>query len=304
LIPASLNERWTCVQEEKRTISRTYVTPVGNVCEKYKAGLALTDWPYEWVIKDIEDYDIVKYIIENTEYFARYEDFLRAENVLGDDGIVAAITPKSPLQSMLLNLMGYKRFFLDARKQRKEFDDLFRVLTKKQLEMYQVVADSPAEVVLCDDNINGIVTNPTLFENYVIPFYDKVIQILHSKNKIFMVHCDGKLRSLKDLIGKSKIDVVEAFTPPPVGDLPLKEAKTAWKDKIIWANFPATPCLEKGMGRVEKEAIDILRSAEPGNGFALGITEDIGDIKTLRFEKVLKTIAETIRKHGTYPIKI
>lgn len=298
----SSSDHYACIPKQKHVVHRTYSTPVGHVSEKYQWGYALYEWPFEWAIKDLPDYRTAEYIIDDTEFFPSYEEFSSAEKIMGEDGIVTAMAPKSPLQSMLYELMGYNRFAIDYRMYRQEFDDLYRVFSKKQLEMYKVIADSPAEVVLTDENINGIVTSPKLFENYCIPFYKNVADILHRKDKIFMVHCDGKLRSLRDLIATSEIDVVEAFTPPPIGDLSIEEARMAWKEKVIWANFPATVALQTGRDRIERETTSILKSAAPGDRFALGITEDIGDIKSSRYEDVIKTITNTVTRYGTYPI--
>jgi hypothetical protein len=298
----SLDDRYSCVAQQKQVIDRTYNTPVGTIREKYKRGYALFEWPSEWAIKDLRDYQTVKCIIDDTEYFPNYDDFSKVERIMGDDGVAAAMTPKSPLQSMLLDLMGYTRFSLDYRMHRAEFDDLYQVFRRKQLEMYRIVADSPAEIVLLDDNINGVVTSPKLFEDFCVPFYDEIADMLHAKGKILAVHLDGKLKCLRDLIARTKIDVVEAFTPPPIGDISIDEARATWKGKVLWTNFPATVSLEAQLDRVEREVVNILQSAAPGHDFALGITEDIGDIKSMRYLEVLETITKTVAKHGTYPI--
>jgi hypothetical protein len=298
----SPDDRMICLAKQKHTLQRTFSTPKGSVSEKCKWGYTLVEWPTEWAIKDLKDYETVKSVFDEMEFFPNYEDFVKATEVMGDDGIVIEMPTKSPVQHMLLELMGYKRFALDYRMHRQEFEELYRLLCKKQLEMYRVIAESPAEVVLLGDNITGVVTNPELFEKYCLPFYDEVTAILHKKDKIVMNHLDGKLKYLRDLIAKTKLDVIEAFTPPPIGDLPLEEARRAWKGKTIWANFPATVYLETGLEGVEKETINMLKSATPGDSFLLGITEDIGDILSLEYVQILKTITTTVMEHGTYPI--
>jgi len=155
---------------------------------------------------------------------------------------------------------------------------------------------------LLGDNINGIVTNPKLYEKYCMPFYEDVASVLHDKSKIFGVHCDGKLNCLKHLIDKTQMDVIEGFTPPPIGDVSIQDARAAWKGKVLWTTFPATLSLETGLDRIREETTDILRQAAPGDDFALGITEDLGDVRSIHHEEVLKSITETVMKHGTYPI--
>ncbi len=49
---------------------------------------------------------------------------------------------------------------------------------------------------------------------------------------------DGRLGVLRDLIARSPVDVVEAFHPPPMGDISLGDALEAWPGKAIWVGFP------------------------------------------------------------------
>ena len=39
---------------------------------------------------------------------------------------------------------------------------------------------------------------------------------------------DGRLARLRQEIGATALDFVEGFTPPPLGDLELEEARAAW----------------------------------------------------------------------------
>ena len=198
--------------------------------------------------------------------------------------------------------MGLQRFAIDSRNNKKQFDDLYETLRKKELELYKLVSDSPADVCIMGENITGIVTNPKLFENYCVPFYQEIARILHKKEKVLGVHFDGKLKCLTKLIGQTDIDVIEAFTPPPVGDLEIDEARKEWKNKVLWTSFPASLSMNTELNLVKKETLEILRRASPGDHFAIGITEDLGDVKSIRYAQVLRAITETVHEHGKYPI--
>ena len=60
--------------------------------------------------------------------------------------------------------------------------------------------------------------------------------------KIIALHAHANnLSHLEGLVREISCDVIEAFTPPPVGDLSLADARAAWgKDAIICINFPET----------------------------------------------------------------
>jgi len=298
-------EQRPMMQGNRRIITTIYHTPVGSASKKEDLTISPPNpWIMEYPIKSLSDYEVVKFIFEDTAYKPNYEAFIWVDKHIGDDGFVRADC-KSPFQTLLIDFMGYQRLAIGLYRHRKEFESLLKIMEKKYYEIIHILADSPAEVIGIDGNINGRVTSPRLFEKYLLPLYKNASEILHKKNKIVSVHMDGALASLKDLIPKTGIDVVEAFTPPPLGDLPLSEARDSWgEDIIIEANFPETICLQ-GVDAIKRCTKELLRTVAPGDGFILSVTEDIpyrepNDI----LERSLRAITEVMWKYGRYPIKI
>lgn len=277
-------------------------TPVGSISTTALGGSGRAGFTFipdgGNLIKDIHDYEVLEYIIEDTEYSPNYEEVLKVQSALGNDGVVSVHVPKSPLQE-ILQMTGVRQFARDFFMHRKEVEELYTLIYRKELELFKIVAESPAEIVFQCDDLTGDVTNPELFEKYCIPFYNEAAKIFHRNDRIYAVHMCGRLRSLRDLIPKTSIDIIDAFTPPPNGDLPLREAKEAWEGKqIIWASFPASVVLE-GQDAVEKKTIEILKSAAPGDDFLLQVAEDI---PLANAPEALATILRTVMKHGVYPI--
>jgi len=300
-----VREEMPHVRVETRTLGdvvyKTYHTPVGDLTAKERIGLrdgAGSSWTVEHPVKQVSDFEIAEFMAEDKVYLPDYEPFLRAEQNLGDDGIVFVWAGKSPLQEMQIGLMGYKAFAITLYKYPKEFCRLLRVLEKKAEERYRIIAESPAEIINGTNNINSEIVSPRLFERYVVPFPDKVAQLLHKKDKVLEDHMDGRLKHLKDLISKMDLDVIEAFTPPPMGDLSLAEARPIWKGKIISLNYPESVFLE-GMDAVRKHTLGILREAAPGDNFMITITEDI----PLKCRWMgLSAVTDILQKHGAYPL--
>ena len=281
-------------------------TPVGSIKLMAKVpGLDLSiqlPWFPEdgYIIKNLDDYEVIKSLIEDSEYTPHYDEIKEIQMIIGNYGIVPTFLPKSPFQSMIM-LMGTKRLSIDYYTHRKEFDELYKLIYKKELEIYKIAAESPAEVIWGPDNVTGLVSSPPLFEKYNIPFYNEVADIFHKHDKIYVVHMDGALKNLIDLIPKTRIDVIESFTPPPVGNLPIEEARKKWKDKIIWANFPEPVALQ-GQSAVRKKTIEMLKSAAPGDRFLMGISEGFPSIMHLYAS--VPTILKTVNKYGKYPISL
>jgi len=293
-------------------LHKTYRTPVGSVFTTQRTGMAKFAagsrpgetaggtyggvWTTEHMIKDLPDYDVVRYIVEDTIYTPNYQPLIDAVTNLGGDGVVFVRVEPSPFQKLMKELMGYRSLAVGVYRYRKEFERLLEVIGRRQEEIYRIVADSPAELVQIPENINGIVTSPQFFERYCLPFYKKNIKTLHARDKICLAHMDGKLACLKRLIKQTDLDVIEAFTPPPMGDLTIEEAKSAWHDKfVIWLNFPGSVCLQ-GTTALRNYAVDLVKRLRRWDNFILGVTEDVPPPADVS----LATITEAIAEYGKH----
>ena len=300
-----LTEEMPHVRVETRTLGniiyRTFHTPVGDLSTNEKTGLtkgAGASWLIEHPIKSVSDFNIAEFLIEDTVYVIDHDPFLNAERNLGDDGIVFIWAGRSPLQKMQIELMGYRTFAIALYQHPKEFESLLRVLEKKADERYKLIAESPAEIINGTDNINSEIVSPRLFERYIVPFYEKQSRLLHKNDKILEDHMDGKLRDLKNAIAKMDLDAIEAFTPPPMGNLPLAEARSAWKGKIISLNFPESVFLE-GAVAVKRQILKLLNESAPGDNFIVSVTEDIPP----EYHWIgLSTVTDTMQRHGAFPL--
>jgi len=275
------------VVEGKTVIRRTYSTPVGSVYEdevrepgtgQWHANRSwrdVTPWLTSRRIKGPEDYRVAKYIVEHTEYVADYFPIEQAMDWLGDEGVVLDSLPHSPMQMLLIDWIGSEegRCFYHLADYPDLVEDLCRAISRSREPLYEIAARSPAPIALCGDNVDGQLVVPRLFEKYFMPEYEKQASVLHARGKLMAVHMDGRLAALKDLIARTPVDVVEAFHPEPMGDLPLAEALAAWPDKAIWVGFPGG-VYALGPRATRERAIDLLREAGPGDRLALEMSTE------------------------------
>ena len=277
-------------RNQSNRMIRTYKTPVGSLTEVLSigigygmAGYAFRDWRgvipaiSEFLVKSPDDYRTLKFIVEDIHYEPYYyaiEDQLKH---LGEDGIVVADLPYEPLERLLLDWVEWKRFYLDLSKNPRVIDEIVEILEKKyEDELFPIAANSPSEVIRYGGNVDSILVSPFMFRRYYSPSYSKFAELLHAKGKFLSVHMDGRLKALAEEIAKSNVDIVEAFTPPPMGDLPLNPAMALWKNKSIWINFPsAISTLPVHPPRVVKQyLIDYLESLIPGERAALIVSTE------------------------------
>ena len=172
----------------------------------------------------------------------------------------------------------------------------------------QLVADSPAEFIGFGW-LEGL-WGPEQFRKYELPFYQKWVPYLQSRGKICALHCDAtrNLRAYAEVIAETGVDVVEAFTPPPVSDLSLAEARAAWgRNTVIWVNFPET-IFWSGPEETKRYTIELLKSDAPGDALVIGFTEmgpwgAVDDEAEQTFKDGTLAVLEAIEEVGNYPIR-
>jgi len=278
-----------------------YHTPVGTVTERLKKepGVGewkaqrswrdVTPWAVERQIKRPEDYDVVKFMVEDTVYKVDYFPIEQAKGWLGEDGVVIANLPHSPMQMLMIDWVGTPTFYIHYAKYREKVVELYRAIDKKYEEIYKIAAESPADAVIFGDNVDGVLVNPNLFKQYFMPSYEKCAQVVHEKDKLLATHFDGRLDVLKDLIAKCPQDIIEAFHPPPMGDLPLPEALDLWKEKVILVGFPGS-VYTLGTEVVKKYLLDLLRSVIPADMVAIEASTEnlVSDENLLALTSILE----------------
>ena len=193
-------------------------------------------------------------MVRDTVLRPNFEAVAELEADLGEDGVSLAWTTRSPYQQMYIEMMGLERMVLDRADALPEFVSLHQALDELAERIYRLVVQSPASLVWCPDNLTDLVAGGPVFESYYIPYYNRVADIAAQAGKIVVSHFDGRLASLVEPLSRTRLPVIEAFTPPPMGNLSVAQAKAAWPDKVVWINFPGSVFLEP-----------LRRSVSPGS---------------------------------------
>ena len=93
------------------------------------------------------------------------------------------------------------------------------------LELVDLLATSPAEIVILGDNFSSDVQPPAFFDTWSRPFYEEAARRLHAAGKHVAVHIDGRLRGAIRMIRDAGADCGDAITPTPMGDLTPAECR-------------------------------------------------------------------------------
>jgi len=265
-------------------------TPVGTLRKTSRNG-----WHQDHWIKCAEDYKIQQWIVEHTELVPNYEALAEAEDTLGEDGIVvltgaANWMHRTPAMCINVDWVGTERFCLDLGLGLPELFELCNAEKKLFMEEQRLMATAPGRYVAWIENFTANMLGPRRYEELLMPVYREAVPIHEAAGKRVMVHYDGTLRAVAELIAEAPFHIVDSLTEPPEGDMTFDACRAAWPDKVFWANINVDLYY-----RPEHELQEIVRSmcTRAGRGgLAFEISEDLPSNWEQSVPVVLRTLEE------------
>jgi uroporphyrinogen-III decarboxylase len=284
-----------------------YDTPVGTVSTRFRItpdlerqgvrGLELGH-----MIERREDYGPVLFMVEHTHIVPAHEEFLAYEEAVGEDGVAMAESGDSPLHRIMREFTGYQNFYYELYDHPHEVEELRQALTEQGERILQIAVASPARIIRHDGNYDTQLTPPPVYEKYFLPWFQHFTDTLHAAGKVVCTHTDGHNDGLMDLILASGFDIAEAFTPPPMTNIGVAQARALWGDRItIWGGIASTMMsLSVPEEKFEAHIRQVLKEAAPGDHFILGTGDNVPTDSSL--ERV-RRVTELVEDLGSYPLE-
>ncbi len=290
-------------------VTTTYHTPEGDVWTKHRTHLGrIADGStvqIEGLIKDVKDIDPVIFMLEDTVYHVDTTSYYDAVEQWGSYGYLSQPGFAIPYDVTLGFFGGYSgipSWIYVQHDHPDHFAELLAAVDRRERRRFPLVASLPGDLIACG-SVDGNY-GPERWRKYNLPYYKEFVPLLHKAGKIVSIHAHASNnRAYADLLGQSGVDVVEAFTPPPVGDLSVEEARRIWgTNTVIWVNFPET-VFYYGYEETKRYTIDLLESDPPKNRLVIGFTEmgtyGITDAESERvFKGGFRAIVEALEEHG------
>ncbi len=289
--PNVVRQSCTYVENGVEHVRTTIRTPVGELYTVQRPA-GFTSWTVEKIFKGPEDYKSLLFMVQDQKFEADYESFARAEKQLGEDVILRAGIGLNPLHEIMVTWMGIETFAVEWQERRDEIEKLYWAMVENLRKIYPLVAQSPALHANFGGNETGPVMGRERFERYVLPLYFEAGEVFHKQGKFLGSHLDGNNKVWADLLAKSLLDYIEAFTPAPDSDMSLKEAFQAWPDKLLWINFPSSVHLAS-KEKIAETTRQLIQDSLPDSRLIIGITEDIPED---RWQENLLTISAVINQ--------
>ena len=231
----------------------------------------------EHFFKSPSDYPAVLYCIENTEVVDNRESYSKLPQQIGEQGIALPFTGYVPIHRLMYELMGYEVFYYEWADNRDQIERLHQALWEQQMQIMQIGAQAPCEIIEVGGNYDEHLTPPPIFESHIVPFYQQACPVLHRGNKLVAIHGDGEMNKLLELMPQTHVDVVEAITPQPMTSIDLARLRELWADgPAIWGGVAAIVLTDTFADSEFKQFMDDLLTSMNGHQrFILGFGDNV-----------------------------
>lgn len=276
------------IEQGKKTTQVTMHTPRGDLCELYQDG-----WKQKYLLQDACDYAILTRVVQEMEIQPDYDNYFLRDQQIGEYGIALVAMGRTPMQTILVDYAGLEQFSYHLRDFPGEVLELYDALLNNYRKKAMLIAEGPGQYVSVLENFTAETMGPKRYQQYLMPVYQELFPMIQSSGKIIGTHYDGKLSACKKCIAAAPIDLIESFTPPPEGDMSIREAREIWPDKLLWSNInidaynlPARELKRLVLDRVSEGAPD-------GRNFAFEVSEQLPVNWRLSLAIVLDALQES-----------
>jgi hypothetical protein len=195
-------------------------TPLGAIERRRVWGEASYSWPISsWGIRDETGLRILAQALRSRTYAPRWDNYRAWDDYVGDTGVVYALTGYSAIGHLMHYWMGVEGTIFAAADWPRTMREVVNGINANNLDLIDLLASSPAEIICMGDNFSGDVQPPDFFSRWSRDYYAEAIRRLHAAGKFVAVHIDGRLRGALGMIRDAGADAADAVTPAPLGDL-------------------------------------------------------------------------------------
>jgi hypothetical protein len=280
---------------------REIATPKGTLreCWEYLPG-SFTEAPVEHLVKSEKDLAPLRYIYENIHYEPDYAFAVTRLKQIGEQGVLVCYVPKTPFMQLVAQDAGIVAVTFSERNAPEEFSRTLNVMKKSYDSAVQIALRSPAEILMIPENLSSDMVGPSYFETYMRTCQEEWITDIRHAGKFSLIHMDGRLRGLLREEASTGINVLEALTPKPVGDLAVEDwSSLADNPKtVLWGGIPGiyfTPLVDEK--EFEDHVITVLGVMKQEARYVLGVADQVPPDG---LERRVKKVSELVKRYGTY----
>jgi hypothetical protein len=217
-------------RQEGRRAYAEFETPVGTLRTVHitSPDAGQTAFIVEHPVKTVEDLKTQLWIEEHTriEFDPKpAEDHLTGA---GRDGLslgMLVYRGKTAFQAMVEYTCGTEELVMLLADAPDETEALAAAMTANNLRCAELAAQAPYDFWLTFEDSSTQNYSPRLYERFIEPEIARYCEMLGGMGKRYVQHACGHLRHLLPAMTRSGVVAVESLSPPPTGNITLREAR-------------------------------------------------------------------------------
>ncbi|MBI5095334.1 MAG: hypothetical protein HZB26_23235 [Candidatus Hydrogenedentes bacterium] len=292
-------------QASTDTIATTITTPAGTLTQEFSIAEARPGTLlYACTKKPIES-------PADLAIAARYEpglppawrEKIRAKirdlkAALGDAGVLGVWVPWGAFNnaSYITDVADLHTLYL---KDPEYYHDLMRFCLARPREYVALLLESGVDVVCMGGNVPGGFMGKHNYDQYVLPYEKQCVEFAQRSGTPAIYHNCGQIMSLVESYKELGVRVVEPFSPPPLGDADLAEAKArSGGAYVMLSGLDQVNVLRKGsVDDVMKATAAAMETGKRGGKF---IMQNVDYLDYGTPLENIQVFVETALQHAAY----
>ncbi|MDY3918562.1 MAG: uroporphyrinogen decarboxylase family protein [Candidatus Limivivens sp.] len=265
--------RTMTVKTPERTLKQVEGAPYN---EKILSGIHFSTM--EYLIKDSDDFEVFKKYCprrEKQDIDHILESGRAARKEIGDLG-VSCPWAMGGVYNLASTYMNVQEMLVEALTDEDYYADYMSFFADLVATDHEIFVESEFDCVGMQGNIaNGGMVGSDYFEEHILPYERKAIDVLRAGNKPIIYHNCGKAVSLYPAYKKLGITVWETISEAPQGDNKLEEAKKFFGDELIlFGNFDQVHFLKEATPEeIEKAAYERMLIGKEGGHYIFACSD-------------------------------
>ncbi|HBP39194.1 MAG TPA: hypothetical protein DD640_10755 [Clostridiales bacterium] len=292
-------ERERALQDDRAV--EQFHTPIGSLQMIRRWNQTSYSWDIvKHLVETPQDLEILTYAQERKYYVPRFDNWAQAEKLAGDIGLGFCNLAYTGLGSLISYYMGVAPTIYALADEPERTERYIRIYNEKHLELVRLYSQSPAPHMIFTDNLSSDVQSPSLFRQYSLEHYRNIADCLHAAGKTVSAHIDGRMGGLLGLLADAGIDVADACTPAPSGDIgPAEIRRQAGPRMIVMGGVSPSKWLPE---TPEKEFIEHVRSWLDLSRTSSRVIQSAGDqVPPGTKLQRIRLMADLVAFFGRYP---
>jgi hypothetical protein len=275
-------------------------TPMGVIERRRMWEDASYSWAItRWGVQSENDLRILGYALGSRSYAPLWERYRAWVEEVGEMGVVYLSAGYSAMGHILNYWLGVTGTAYAVADWPLTLREVVDQINDNNLKLIDLLAASPAEIIIMGDNFSSDIQPPRFFEKWSRAYYAEAIRRLHAAGKCVAVHIDGRLRGAIAMIRDAGADCGDAITPSPMGDLSPRACRDeAGPHFILSGGVPPNLWLpEAPRAAFEQSVLDWLELKRGGPR----IIANAGDqVPPGAAEDRIEIMRELVERHGRF----